>query len=636
MSKYSSKDLTSIFGQKVVQAKEEQVKIEKDDSICEEETVDNRDTRGGIVTINSGSMVDYFKHKLPKNGKNSPSNTSGNRSTDSKNNVQQHIGLGFAPSVENTLLSNRGQSKDSSEKSDYAFDNPCLGLNSPTETASNIDSSFKNSAKKRKKEFLSKNADSHVDKIDKLSIRKRLKTEIIESNCKNGFTNPALNLDMQPNGECNGKEFEVSRAEFGVENCGLDLTDERSDRKRVTFNDHVEYSMDSVKRKRGKTTLDKFEVENKRQKKKRKRETTATFASNGFINEALDVETLCEEINDNALNEHKNKKIKKKKIHKTFGLETIQESPEREKEVTEIKESEDVTLNVVKNAIIDTVDKKSKKKKRKKQKQEASNDFIAVDKSEEADIEMEETIQNKEIKMDKSKEGEVTSKKRKKEKKKNKGDCTTESMKNDQCEIEIKSNSKRQENDHLVKETIVTDKNIKQEIFVKKSVKVETSLAVTLKKEVREPLDNNIIEKKKKNKECSEIEIKVEKEVSDKENAKEEHDPDIEQSPKKVKKRKKSKDNNVSDAGKSPSPNEEMANVNIKQESLENIDYETSSKMTKVIDVTDCTIHSLWSEKNVRMSKKILKTLFYRNLVANFPGSNIHEIKGYGTNFDNS
>nr|XP_012221904.1 PREDICTED: uncharacterized protein MAL8P1.12-like isoform X1 [Linepithema humile] len=190
--------------------------------------------------------------------------------------------------------SNYEISKDSSEKSNHAFDNPCLRLNSPTETTTG-GSSKKSAKKKRKKTLETDNL--YTDEINKHDTRKKLETETIDSNC-NGFTNPALDLKPDPKEDCNGKEFEISRAQFGLENCGLDLTDEKCDKKRVTFNDRImlyEFDENSIRKKKGKHTLDKFEVENKKHKKKQKK---------------------CESITSSVCQEDTEKLAKKDKKHK--------------------------------------------------------------------------------------------------------------------------------------------------------------------------------------------------------------------------------------------------------------------------------------------------------------------------------
>ncbi|KAL6268452.1 hypothetical protein P5V15_001587 [Pogonomyrmex californicus] len=641
INKYKCKDLANIFGQKELTGKT-QIKIDKADNNCGMETSSNKDNWYGVVTINGGNMVDYFKLKSKYNNATDylkyntkmnndtslSSSMTDNRTTDSESENDQRIGFGFISKVENSSLSNYGTLKEPVEKSSYAFDNPCLS--SPIEDVYNIKDSSSKSAKKRKKKY--ENDTLHTIETDKHNARKKLKTDTID-NCGNGFVNSALNLDANPEEDCNGKEFEVSRAQFGLENCGLDLTDERNDKKRVTFNDHVmlcEYNINSTKKKKGEATLDKFEVENKKNKKKRKHENITTPISNGFVNKALDIEALHEEINDNELNEHKTKKIKKRRICKTSSLETIQESPE--KEITEINIESEIHLNTgdVENAEIDT-EQKLKKKKKKKNKVEK---IIVVDiTNEEPDIEIEDVI-SKKIKKDKKSKEEVTVISKKHKNKKNKENSKSEK---DVIQIEvsddqqdISSNSKQQHNDNLIK-----DDNKNEKI-------IETLSVSTTKEEKEEEMKSLEASKQKKKKsksinkeDCSSTinECYVEKEISDKENIdKEQCSPT--KSTKKHKKSKKSKDKNISDIGDSSNLDKEDMNENVKQEKVEKAEStDTPSKKENLIDTIENIISSPWSVK-ARMSKKMLVTLFHNNAILDFPGSNIRNIKGYGADIE--
>lgn len=654
--------MANIFGQKEL-AERTQVKAksqeEKSDRILETEVSGFKDNWYGVTTINSGNMTDYFKLKSNYNNMsdylkcnvNSINDTSlSNNMTDnqminSENENDQHIGLGFVQKMEDTSLSSCRALKDSEYKSNFAFDNPCLGLSSSTETVCDINSSFKSakSTKKRKKEFESDSL--HITKIDKHNTRKKLKAETIESNCKNGFINPALNLNTKSE-DYNGKEFEVFRTQFGLENCGLDLTDERNNKKRVTFNDHImlyEYNINSVKNKKGEVTLDKFEVENKKSKKKRKHENITTPITNGFVNEALDIQTH-EEINDNELNEHRNKKIKKRKICKTSSLETIQESPE--KEIIEIDiESE----NILDTSIVEIKDtnteleQKSKKKKKKKEKEEkkAKVKDITVLRviNKETDIEIVETIRSKKIKKNKeSKEEEVViSKKNKKKKKKEKENCKSEKhtnqreINNEQQNIQILNKSdSNQQNNHFIENKDVIE--ILPILRTKEEEGKEESLAKIKHKKKKRKCQEGIVSKEDFS---SQIDVcNIEREISNKENTDKEHDPNIKKLAKKDKKNKKLKDKNLFNVEESSNSNKEFIDVNgIKQDKIENVEVTDSpSKKDKMIDAIDTVLNSPWNVKT-RMSKKMLITLFHNNAILEFPGSNIHNIKGYGTDF---
>lgn len=525
--------MANIFGRKELPDKTV-ANVNKDDSSThEKKAIDNKH---GVVTINSGSMTDYFKSKLNNKltgNKNLASSVSNNGAIESESENERVI-IEFASKIENTLST---KFRDSEEKSKYAFDNPCLGLNSPVDSTSNNNYiSWKKSEKvpgKKRKSF--ENTNLHFNETDKYNVQKKLKTEITDHNCKNAFTNPALNLDTESEENCNGKEFEVSRAEFGLENCALDLTDEKIDKKRVTFSDHImlyEYKTDSSKKKKkkGQATLDKFEVENRKHKKKRKHESITTAGSDGFINEGLDVENLCDEINDNELNEHRNKKFKKRKICKISSLETIQESPEQEKEIIDIEPNTEPEVITLENEEMDITNQKSKRKKKKKiDIEEIIKDDI---KNEEPNIKI---IENEEIKRDKNKKREILIlKKSKKKKKKDK----------ENCKSELK---------HTVKTGIGSDKkniditkekpNLKQ---VDHSIGIEDEDAIEIdmlpikfeaQVDIKQKKKNNSIDDEEDRLKNETSICNVEGEISDKENA--DKDQDSKKLTKKDKKRKK-------------------------------------------------------------------------------------------------
>jgi len=532
LNTYKSKDLANIFGRKELTDK--RTNVEKDNSTCEKKTIENdtKDCTHGVVTINKGNMADYFKSKLNSNyNKNLANHITNNRAIGSEN---EQIGFGFVPKTENTLSIECRISKDS--ESNYAFDNPCLGLNSPVNFVPDTNGihDTEKPEEKRNKEF--GNVNLHFKEVDGHNKRKKLKTEISDSDCKNAFINPALNLDTESKENCNRNQFEVSRAEFGLENCGLDLTDENTDKKRVTFNDHImlyEYNIDSFKKKKkGQATLDKFEVKNKKNKRKRKRENMTSLSENYFINKALDVEILCDEMNDNELNEHRSKKNKKRKICKMSSLETIEESPEQEKEIINIETKTEVVILENEKT---NMDQKSKKKKKK------IKDIKII----ELDIENEESdIKNEEVKKDKSKEVEIIiPKKCKKKKKKDKENCETELKDIVQTEID---NDKQNSN-------MLEKSSISHLVGIENKNAIEIEILPVIAFEAQE----DIKEKKKKdidkeNQLKNEISIyDVEKEISSKGNADKVQDTVMKKLMKKDKKHKKSKDMNIFDIGNS-------------------------------------------------------------------------------------
>ncbi|XP_046616723.1 uncharacterized protein LOC124303499 [Neodiprion virginianus] len=308
VKKYSSKDLANIFGKKDLKDATETSKPEEVEEDMTEEVAGAKDNRGGVLTIKGGNIDEYFKNKLP-NFMKKGINSSARGDTDGfdSDECETKMGLGYSSVKENDTavsgfaftnkgldLGYSGSSNNTKKKNiDFAYDNPCLDLQ-----------------KKSK------------GKVEKSTI-----------NCSNdGFVNPALDLTDLASNQSNGAEFEITHVKLGLDNDALDLSDENSRKKRVTFNDKVEYNTDICKKKRkGKGKLDKFEVDNNKLKKRVKQssavsESVPNNTLAGFVNEALDVEVFSEEVNDNKTNERKTKKSKRKKNCRTSNLETIEEA----------------------------------------------------------------------------------------------------------------------------------------------------------------------------------------------------------------------------------------------------------------------------------------------------------------------
>lgn len=544
VNKYSSKDLANIFGQKELgvnnNAKEEQA-IEVDNS----DPIGKEDDMNGVKTIHGGNMNDYFKKK----GQNFAKVPQIKKEQSDSESEQEYVGFGFNPGFGNAA-------------SNYAFENPCLRLNSPQSP-----SDENRTPKKRKIET--------PDESNLNNSSKKLK----EDSCKNGFVNSALNLESQPNESCNGKEFEVSRAQFGLSNCALDITDESAEKKRVTFSDHVEYSTDSVKKKKGKATLDKFEVENKKHKRKRKHEDTQTNSvPSGFVNEALDIEDISDEVNDNEVNERKSKKAKKRKESRKSNLETIIEAPEEDKEACEgkMKTDENILESSTNDMVLskENAGNKDRKKKKKKKKEKVIEEICLSDSEEDVkktvknntpDEEETENIQEKDV------EGEPAKTKKKKKKSKQNADVSIE-------------------------EVIIVPSEIEEDV---------TCLST-------------------KDVECSQ------KEVSDKENAESDQTNTAKaKKPKKSKKHRKSIDQSTLDADTPTRKAEPVKSLNVEESTVETNGTSTPSKKPAESNAAFHGTRSPWSAKH-KMTKKILKSFFNRNSVQHFPGSNILEIKGYG------
>ena len=589
VNKYSSKDIANIFGQKELNGEGDS----KNNQSNDEESFDPvgiRENTGGVITINGGNMADYFMRKgrdhsfTPKNKRQQESDS---------NSEPEYAGFGFAPTTGEQGSHDSEESKETKNTCNYAFENPCLKLYSP-ENISDSGNRPK-SSKKRKSSDDSESALSNDSKKFK-------EDAVNKSGYKNGFVNPALNLKCRDDEVCNGKEFEVSRAEFGVTNSALDLSDEVVDKKRVTFNDHVEYSTDVLKKKKGKARLDKFEIENKKMRKKKKREDSVNNPSpSGFVNEALEVEEVAEEVNDNEINELKSRKSKKRKGSRRSNLETIVEIPEEDKETCEdevgikkLKLKENVTNDFIPE------EQPSSKKSKKKKKEKTEDETITDSKSDAEEIakavtEIKARSQNSECELHDEEHRENLSKEKKKKKKKKTAERNVENH------DDIISESKTEVNDidrvekavEKIEETVKSKKKkIKQDTYTTDS---NTEVAY----------------------------IKDEKEVSDKENAN-----SIDENTPKAKKPKKKKDKKSSDESAKDDNSTHMEAT--KEESLKQVTNTPTNTPSKTTNSETFNVSfSPWSEK-AKISRKLLKSLFHRNAVVHFPGSNIHEIKGYG------
>lgn len=604
ISTYKSKDLANIFGQKEW-VSENQSKMKKED------TDDIKDNNNGFITSNGGSSIDYFKHKsksksdandLTIDSLKSKSNESENfRSIRTPDIVEEsedklRVGFGFSMNKknaikENVLSLNCKVSNNFDKKSNYAFDNPCLTLNSPSSPdTSETNSITKRSSKKRKKKC--KNDSLHIDENEKCSAEKKSKKG---SNSKDGFTNLGLDLDVKSEESCNGKEFEVSRAQFGLENHGLDLTDECA-KKHVTFDNRisvVEYCISPKKnlRKVCKRTKNKGLGPFGLKTKKRWTWVSATTIPLSGVPE-----------NELSLSYIVEKKKKHKISNIASNLETIQESPEQEKEVPEIETKMEINnANVIETSI---ANKNSKKKKKQKI---IGNVTTKVGNKTPNDITetKEENIKPK--KQMGKEESSVECKKKKK--KKNKNIYKTET--------EISDN--KEDNKTLNEMSLKQEENENEN-----TARVEVLSVTGKKKEQKEPSEN-IKPKKKKKK----LVIKDEKITSNtheetmpetipKENTGKDEIPNTKTLEKKKQNDKEIKDVEVTDTT--------TINTQQKKENTEDNDIYLSWH--------ENTMDSIGSSRDTkRMSKKLLMALYYNKAILDFPGSNIHAIEGYGVNY---
>lgn len=590
VNKYSLKDIANIFGQKELNGEGDSKKNQSND----EESFDpvgTRENTGGVITINGGNMADYFMRK----GRDHSFRPETKRQRESDSDSEpEYAGFGFAPTTREQGSHDSEESKETKSTCNYAFENPCLKLNSPENICNSGNRS--KSSKKRKSSGDSESALSNDSK--------KFKDDAVnKSGYKNGFVNPALNLKCRDDEVCNGKEFEVSRAEFGVTNSALDLSDEVVDKKRVTFNDYVEYSTDVLKKKKGKARLDKFEIENKKIKKKKKREDSVNIPSpSGFVNEALEVEEVAEEVNDNEINERKSQKSKKRKGSRRSNLETIVEIPEEDKETCEdelgikkFKLKENATNDFI--PLEQPLRKKSKKKKKKEKTEDETITSIKSDVEEiaEAVTEIKARSENSECEVHDEEHRENLSKEKKKKKKNKNAERNVENHE------DIISEIKTEANDIDRVEKVVE--------------KIEETAKSSKKKKIKQ--DTHTTDSS-----AEVVHIKDEKEVSDKENA-----TSMDENTPKAKKPKKKKDKKSSDESAKDNSTHIEA---IKEESLKQVTNTSTNTPSKTANSETFNVSfSPWSEK-AKISTKLLKSLFHRNPVVHFPGSNIHEIKGYG------
>lgn len=592
VKRYSSKDLANIFGQKELNVSK---KSNDNENIVEEnfdsDPLGKQVNRGGVITINGGNMADYFSKKSPifsvtPRGKKRRESTSESE--------PEHVGFGFASAFEESSNDIK-ENKEAEGSCNYAFENPCLRLNSPE----NVSNSETKSSKRRK---LSNESTLNNNTDWKDNVR---------DGYKNAFVNPALNLEATIDEACNGKEFEVSRTQFGgVTNSALDLQDEVVNKKRVTFNDHVEYSTDSVKKKKKKkekAMLDRFEVENKRSKKKKKQDNANNSVSTGIINKALDVEEVSEEINDNEINERKSSKSKKRKSSRRSSLETIVETPEEDKEECG---NEAKRLKVDESVIDDAIpqenlsSKKEKKKKKKKNKEKVEDEVITIKddiiEGEEKEVSIEPMAESCKLEDDTMKredqENVKSKEKKKKRKEKTHGDITEDQIKTNDVEF-IEQKAKNAE------EETVKVKNSKKK-KTKDADKSDINADVNIKSE------KGIFNKENKNSES----VNISKEEKHKESV---------------------EDNKNSESTCTMEPvREECAKQTVNAGGTDTKDVHANLNSTKITHPSSKNIKfnssSPWSER-AKTSKQILRSLFYRNSVAHFPGANVDVIKGYGT-----
>ncbi|XP_044762609.1 midasin-like isoform X2 [Coccinella septempunctata] len=130
LSRYSEKDLANIFGKKSLEdLSSKSQNIKEDNNEKENQT----DKTFGVVTLNGGSMMDYFKNKLPTFKKNMAIGSSKNDDSESDSG-RTNFGFGFTQKDENVgeedVSENCNKRDKKKGKKDHVdnFRKPCFGL----------------------------------------------------------------------------------------------------------------------------------------------------------------------------------------------------------------------------------------------------------------------------------------------------------------------------------------------------------------------------------------------------------------------------------------------------------------------------------------------------------------------------
>ncbi|XP_066588470.1 uncharacterized protein PF3D7_1120000-like isoform X2 [Prorops nasuta] len=599
VKKYSAKDLANIFGKKELgESRNVKERMENESSPA---TIGSQEVRSGVLTINRGTISNYFKNKSPNFLLNC------DKKHDDSENINQYCGFGFSekstPKSEPNI-----KSKSMPDTFNYAFENPCINLNSSDEISVEDSNS---TPKKRKYEFIYENEGLDLEYPENSNnTPQKLKKIACHDEINKGFDNPVLDLDSNVEENFTGKKFEVLRPCVGVTNDALDLTDENSNKKHVTFNDNVEYSSDVVKKKKGKAKLDKFEVDNTKLKRKRKREREESVVTSlGIVNEALDPEVLPNEMLDNALNEQKCERSKIcGKRRRMSNLETIPEAPEEETEREVITIYQDDEENNEEITILEEVQRiRTKKKKLNKQSKEDDADM-------------------------KSNQSLATMEKKKKKHKKSNEEPNKEM--GDNVDKNLKEAENMVQNEEVLFVKTKKSKKGKKRIEMTKWFDVEELQEDEVHGDDK-PVDTATDVKQKKKLERLAANEVEEKEASGNENN--QHVEKFEEHGKPKKRKKSGKTSNISYLSETVHKKERVT-LKVTEELNEenrdvNINIEESVDKEIGVEIVETCTNSPW-KGTTRMSKKVLKSLMLKKAVLNFPGSNIHELKGYGADVE--
>lgn len=144
VNKYSSKDIANIFGQKdsVVEKDSKESQSNDQESL---DPIGTPDNSGGVITINGGNIADYFMRK----GQDFPFMTKSKIQQESNSESEpEYAGFGFSSGNNKNGSESKDKNKGQENICNYAFENPCLKLNSPENISSTNNRS--KSSKKRK------------------------------------------------------------------------------------------------------------------------------------------------------------------------------------------------------------------------------------------------------------------------------------------------------------------------------------------------------------------------------------------------------------------------------------------------------------------------------------------------------
>lgn len=563
---------------------------ENDTNVANTAHVEN--ITGGTVTINRGSITDYFKKKTSHFLKDKENNNA-NCMDVSDNETEQYRGFGFV-----SKSPNHKQTNKSKLESNYTFDNPALDLHN----SDDVLEQNTNCSNKRKGESSIENDKQNLSY--ERNLTKKIKIDGNDKNCKEGFINMALDLDTDVNESHVTSKFEVPRVKLGLTNDALDLTDEIHEKKRVTFNNHVEYSTDSNKKKKHTGTLDKFEVDSKKRKKKQKQFVNTNHSNKiGIINEALDINLMSQELTDNKVNEGKSKKNKRQKQRRISNLETIEETSEETgtnngKEVINLDKNLDANLNNEESTHEENnLDIKKKKRKSKNNTQEIITVTDDID----------DTISH-------IPENINYSQKKEKIKKKNKhiamdDDVTYEkNTEKTRCKKKFTEKHRHEENttnvpldkneEHLVvEETVVDDKPIEKSKHKRKHDK----------KHINKDLECELEDRKNEEVSCEKIQ-----------------DNDLEIKVKANIKQDIISQKTFDGTNKNDSTIIEK-NVSHKEMQSQEVGHSKINSEKKKTSTKDINFYT-----DPKISKTISKPFVDVDFISDFPGSNIYKIKGYG------